>query len=1056
MERDTSKDPTDVLAARPNGRISAPLVINRNSSRKDLFGGRQQQSKTSNGSHARSRSAGLSSDPKPLSPNSRIPRHHSNSPRPLSIKDAYNLVVEAEEREAALGSPSPAPRTWRSRQDGGEKAEKSPSQAQGSRRRTGAGRPVTAPPNRRDTMSSIGSLEADKQGNDDSDSDIDQKIKQFEKEQRHRGADDAQVPGGNKGLFAKSRLGPKVTNTGKELSRKASNDSLESAAPSKGYQPWGLKAGSTSGWLKRATSSPEKRNDNPGANGPTDEPPISAPTPNKSFAWDDADFTAGDLLVSNSPPVKTGRTSSPPYRNTRLDEIRARELEAALKYPDEPPEPPITEDSSSHRRSSGSIEAHSPQSRPLGRTNTKLDEIRAREIESLSRRAVATARLDEIRERNAEARSRSSSPEIPRKSSREVVRESPLLDGRPPQPRSGPLPDDGEHIPDTPITIFRGPSPEVNKSDARAEQEAERSRAASKDSKRDPISRVDSHDLLRRLARATSTSPAPEHQTNKFDAKGARDPALEPGKESTFRNPRKERNAEKAADRPKAVGFAGLRREPSTESVSDKQSKRSSLALSDNDPTERIAGEMQLFAPTDNHSERGSIRAPSPEPEMEDDVEETPRPVRIDPLTQPTPKVTGAYVETPATVKVERPEDIPAILEPGREGTSTDSVAATRGRKVEISIRKPSHTSSAEGDRDAARAKSQSRSFRRAQSLPRARSPLINSVRPPTVKDDLLEIQRTYQIEDSTLDDLEGFFASQDKSPDPASPDQDAKPEPDPIKVEITETQDFLTDQKNTKAINRIGRSLESIRTARKGIERLEDEVSKAKEAGQKAPASKTEMADPQHQTHSDHIASTCPICLAQPPSNMVAYVHVPLPRLWRRRPTFRLTFLGFVVALLSLWYLAESTMCAFYCKPQYCYPGKPCNWSYDDPFWGYAIPVKLDQWTTGGKGRVLVQKVRPEISDWVADVWDVVTRTDIRTVDTRGYDWVQRRQHRRRMLKKGFAKRFVEIERPEDREKYEAWRRARIAKEEADARREMGYPDNDEEETMAADEKLR
>ncbi|KAH8905563.1 hypothetical protein BR93DRAFT_805492 [Coniochaeta sp. PMI_546] len=1055
MERDTSKDPADILATRPNGRTSAPLVINRNGSRKDLFGGRQQQSKASNGSHARSVSATLSPDHKQISPNSRIPRPNSNPPRTFSIKDAYKMVVEAEEKEAAQGSPSPAPRTWRSRLDGGEKTDKSPSQSQGPRRRTGSGRPAAVPPGRRGTVSSVDSLEADAQGNDESDSDIDHKIRQFEKEQQHRDLGESQFSGGGNGLFAKSRLGQKVTETGKELSRKASNGSLDAAASSTGYRPWGLKAGSTSGWLKRAMSSPEKRDDNPGVNGLSGAAPTSVPTPNRSFAWDtDADFTAGDLLVSNSPPVKTERTSSPPrYQNTKLDEIRALEIEVAQKYPVEAPDPTYTEKSSGHRRGSGGLETHSPSSRSIGRTNNKLDEIRAREIESLSRRAVATARLDEIRERNAEARSRSSSPEIPRKSSKEVCRESPLLDDRPPtKHKTGPILEYGEHVPNAPVTSLREASAEVYRSDALEEHKNTGSRAASQDSERNPISRVDSHDLLRRLARAASSSPAPEQPiTTSAEA------VAEPGKESIFRNPGKERNAERAADRPKAVGFAGLRREPSAESVSDK-SKRSSLALSDNDPTERIEREMQLFAPMDNHSERGSIRAPSPEPDMENDIEETPRPVRIDPLTQPTPKVTGAYVETPATVKVERPEDIPlpAIIEPERlaerEGASTDSLAAVRGRKAEASQQKPSHTSFVEGVRDATKQKSESRSFRRAKSLPRARSPLINSVRPPTVKDDLLEIQRTYQIEDSTLDDLDGFFASEVMSPDTASPDRMAEPEA--VKFENLETQDFLNDRKSSKTINRIGRTLESIRTARKGIERLEDEVSRAKETDHKISVPKPEMPDPQYHVHSDNIASTCPICLSQSPKSMVAYVHIPLPRLWRSQPTFRLTVLGFIISVLSLWYVAESTMCAFYCKPEYCYPGKPCNWSYDDPFWGYAIPVKLDQWTTGGQGRVLVQKMRPEIADWVADIWDVVTGTDIRTADTRGYDWEQRRQHRRRMMKRGFVKPFVAS--PEDRDKYEAWRRARIAKEEADARREMGYPDYDEEETMAADERVR
>ncbi|KAB5580774.1 hypothetical protein GE09DRAFT_950905 [Coniochaeta sp. 2T2.1] len=978
MERDTFKDDAaDTLATRPNGRATAPFVINRNGSRKDLFGGRSQQSnKATNGSHARSGSASLSPDPKHSSPGSRIPRLNSNPPRSLGIKEAYRMAEEAEEKEAAQGSPSPAPRTWRSKLESHGKGDKSPSEGQGSRRRPTTGRLSNALSNRRDTASSADSVRADKLGGNDSDSDIDQKIKEFGQEQQHR-------EGASNGLVS------------------------------------------------------------------SDHATKSDPTPNKSFAWEaDADFTAADLLVSDSPPVKTGRPDSPPtYRNTKIDEIRALELEAALKYPDEPSELSNKNDSSGHRRRSENSETHSPSDRPIGRTNTKLDEIRAREIECLSKRAVATARLDEIRERNAEARSRSSSPEIPRKFSRDVLRESLLLADKSSKARTDAAQKGLERTSDTPEAIFKEPSPEVIKDDLGKEERYAGARATSRNTQRDPVSRVDSHDLLRRLARATSTSPAPEQQNKEKDTKDSPDPSEEPEKDDLPRNPRKERNAEKA---PKAVGFAGLRRESSAESLSGGKSKRSSLALSDSDPTERIEREIELFAPMDNHSERGSIRAPSPgDSDMEDDVEETPRPVRIDPLTQPTPKVTGAYVETPATVKPERPASpLPDLVEPSQEGTDSRSLplGTSRGRKVEISLRKPLQTLSAEGERDSAGAKSQSRTFQRSKSLPRARSPLINSVRPPTVKDDLLEIQRTYNIEDSTLDDFDGMFAQ-----DMAADDQDSTP----IKIEITETQDSLTDQKNTKVVNRIGRSLESIRTARKGIERLEDEFSKAEEASHhKTTVLKTEMSNPQHHTHPDHISSTCPACLAQPTSNMVAYVHVPLPRLWRRNPTFRFTLLGLIVSALSLWYVAETTMCAFYCKPLYCYPGKPCQWSHDDPFWGYAIPVKLDQWTTGGQGRALVQKVRPEVEDWMADVWDGITGTDIRTVDTRAYNWEQRRQHRRRMRKKGFVKPFVE--RPEDKEKYEAWRTARIAKEEADARREMGYPDYDDGETMAADERVR
>ena len=87
------------------------------------------------------------------------------------------------------------------------------------------------------------------------------------------------------------------------------------------------------------------------------------------------------------------------------------------------------------------------------------------------------------------------------------------------------------------------------------------------------------------------------------------------------------------------------------------------MAPSDGDPIDRIEAEMKLFAPLDNYSERGSIKAPSlpvsDDERDEDDpcVEETPRAPRADPLTLPTPRVTGAYVETPATVKTEVPRE---------------------------------------------------------------------------------------------------------------------------------------------------------------------------------------------------------------------------------------------------------------------------------------------------------------------------------------------------------------------------------------------------------------
>ncbi|KAG7292314.1 hypothetical protein NEMBOFW57_002349 [Staphylotrichum longicolle] len=429
------------------------------------------------------------------------------------------------------------------------------------------------------------------------------------------------------------------------------------------------------------------------------------------------------------------------------------------------------------------------------------------------------------------------------------------------------------------------------------------------------------------------------------------------------------------------VGFAGLSRRSSAESS---LAKRASFAHSDSDPTERIEGEMKLFAAQENQSERGSLRAPSPEPEEVPD--ETPRPIKIDPLTQPTPRVTGAFVETPATIKVEKLESLAAS--PSAEAMTAET-----------------------------------------------------QTRPPTVRDDLLEIQRANQIDDSTLDDIADLLV-QHELQGPVLGSQGLKSEPS--------SNDRLDRDKELEAYDRMSRSLETgllgIRSAKQGIERLEGKV-----------AHVDTTAHLHHTTHDNSAkgnSPSCPACRGSKPTAdaAVTYVHLPLPRLWYRQPKFRFTLLGLSLFLLSLWYIAESWMCFRYCKPEYCYPGKPCNWSADDPVWGYAIPVKLDQWVTGGQGRSLVRRVRPEASDWLADMLDAAMGVDITTADTSRYSWEQKRQYRRRLAKKGLRKPFVE--RQEDEAVFSGWRSVREANERAQAAQEMGYQ-VDEDERIGRDERL-
>ncbi len=1064
MERDGAGKTEPIPNSRvpqPNTRFTSPLVINSASRRRSLFSRPRPKEDP-----ARPTSSGSVSDPKIASPNStRIPRPAQRPP--FTLSDAYQLAEDEE--EAAQGSPSPAPRLWRSRRESVEKRNartRSPiasdAQQRGELSRKSSGL------SRRDSRDEP---DAPSQQSDHSDSTFDEKLRQYARDKTS-----PEEPGRrSNGLFSRSRLGTRIVETGKELLvRKSSRNSLDSSpspripkattnSPSllqrlSGIRPRSSDASSAREPLDWVHSSKNAHDDLP-------QPGAVLPglqTPNRSFAWQtEADFTAGDLQVSDSPPVAVGRY------NTKIDEIRALEAEVNGRFsdiPDHGPEKssridggrareinparnPADDAVESDRAAGGSHEValdgegRLPSHGPASRASVGLGELRSREIESLSRKALATARLDEFRERNIRT-SRSPSPDIARKTGREPMRAfSPLRDRLRRQENTAWATtgqNEGDRAAESALapTISGQHQPPgktehaSHSSSASGSQEAHRSGSQTKD---------EADDVLRRLAAASGSSPAPEAQMPaESQSPAARD------RDQTER-PRQRRliGGTKGVARP-TVGFAGLSR---TSSVESNLAKRASLVHSDSDPTERIEGEMNLFAPQENQSERGSLRVPSPEPE-EELPNETPRPIKLDPLAQPTPRVTGAFVETPATIKAEKPERCSTIpvdehRKSGRHRLSADSDGEPKppiaqDGKEGTKGRQEKRTQSSRGDRPSGRPSSVS-ARRRARSLSRSRTPLINSARLPTVRDDLLEIQRANQIDDSTLDDVADFFVPhvpsfQGGKPGPTMKDNTKKLESEEL-----------------EAYGRMSRSLETgllgIRVAKEGITRLEKKVA---DAGVQDP--------PQHTAHTDSPKGEslpCPSCRGSrlPADAAVTYVHLPLPRLWHGQEHLRFTLLGLSLFVMSLWYIAESWMCFQYCKPEYCYPGTPCDWSADDPDWGLAIPIKLDQWTTGGQGGRLVRRIRPELADWWADMWDAATGTDITAVDTSFYSWEKKRQHRRRLAKRGLGKPFVA--RQEDKAIFSGWRSVREASERAQRAQEVGYEVVDEDEIIGGDEKL-
>lgn len=778
----------------------------------------------------------------------------------------------------------------------------------------------------------------------------------------------------------------------------------------------------------------------------TSDTRVDIASPEKSYAWQvDEDFTAGDLQVSDSPRIRVdnkafARRRSPDKllgsRNTKLDEIRSRELGR-----------PKLDDI---RLREQQAEIIPPPERPRPRIgHTKLDDIRKLELEGLSKRAIAAAKLEEIKEKNAMYRSVSpeeAKPRLPRSFDR---------------PKST-LDRLAQRIPDTPVTIYK------NRAEADAAEEVT-AREDVRANRLSPERREQSRDLLRRLARAASSSPAPgislspprkneQRLSDKSDAPRAS--SLRRTSNNGRRNSGSTGSRNTDINGKPTVGFTGLAPLSRSQSNESGKSKRSSMH-SEQDPTDRIAGEAKLFAPSDNYSERGSVRAPSPLPDEQDQAADaTPRPNKFDPQSMPTPRVTGAYVETPVTVKVENREISTESIPEKQETKKPDLDPATLFRDKKTSLAWRNRDEEAASDPGSTGKETKSTDGKpRSRSLPRKRPPLKNSARPPSVRDDLLELQRLHNIDDDTIDNLEEILSGKNSSPKlqellqniSAAEDEEVKPVLENLATD-NHDDEVATYEKLGESF-KTGLGLIGVRKDKKSEKDTRHMKDEKKQVDKEIPKKGHEIELKHNHTHQHPSSSTCTLCAEQPAIDTVAYVHFPLPRLFYRTPTFRLTFLGLFLCAVSLWYAAESTMCAVYCRPATCSGPAPCVWSFDDPTFGSALPIKFDQWTTAGYGRAIFTHVSEEVLDWAADVADRAAGRSIESVDVEKLTFTQRKRHRRRLKKRGL------LQAPslayEQRAKWDSWRRERLAQERAREARDMGYSSEYEEESFGSDERV-
>jgi hypothetical protein len=723
------------------------------------------------------------------------------------------------------------------------------------------GSPSPAARNRRDKRESRTSNVSQTSSGDIKTGEADEKLRQYADDQE-RGELLRSLDGSP--LFSRATVGPKVEETGRTLAEKTSVSSFENEPPVRVPKSWGSKAKKNSDWMAKILSpetsieiqdlprdvSSEKQRAvadiplpsvedissvqtlTPPASRPASARPINL-SPEKSQMWQgDLDFTAQSLQISTSPLLRV---------------------------------------------------------KP-----TKLDEIRAREIDSLTARAVATNRLEEIREKISEERS--IADDIARAGlsdpdSRGLLELGDLEEG------ASILARNGHQVPSQNSRMTGG---KVGSSNERGERELDASQREGHD---------DTWQTLRALSRVlTSKSPSPP----RMDEKEVSQPIIVGPS-----------TGEKVAERQTTTRREISSRVSAADANTDikRNSGASTPPKSDADPEERITAEARLFELQDNKSERNSIRVPSRSPSPSDDgkFDETPRPLRLDPMLLPTPRVSGAFIETPApsTRKQRKSRSIPPSskdINVASEGVSSERRGS--GRAV-------SDTSSAAGNARR-RLQQQSGASRRSQSRP-----LLNSARPTTVAEDLRRIKLEAQLEDSTMEDFDAILEAHTRATvDSENNTTILEPILDleyderglPLSAkEIARRVELLTLDRMCQSIKNTS---SSIRDARHGIERLEHQVSSSS-------MSAKDNVDTLH------------------------YIKIPFPRLITYTPdvksgrmgrSWKLTWFGFIITIFFSWLISETVTCNEFCHVNQSL--NPIRTAYSDPFFPWAIPTKLDQWT--------------------------------------------------------------------------------------------------------------
>jgi hypothetical protein len=566
-------------------------------------------------------------------------------------------------------------------------------------------------------------------------------------------------------------------------------------------------------------------------------------------------------------------------------------------------------------------EASMIASTPYVPRSTVLDDIRQREMESLKEQTVATNRLDRIRENSLEETRRPSSSsrtslftatksatttttttsteqvaqvtrspqgrERKRTNSWKIVGRSQAVTG-----------ESSEQAANAPIIMTKKSSETVGMVDSRLLANADTN------APRPPHRREDSHDLLRRLARVSSSTPSPGRVTaSRPQTAPASQPDNTPSKMTS-----------------------------STPALPSQEVKAPGELTKATSTSEKAAVVPEKRPPMETPAETEPMAQSAPallQPPTIPDIDSTPMPVERSPLNAKTPIVTGAWIDTPGPRTAHRP-------------TSNNENPRPRSRSPRKSSpgKKPLQNEIARQPREQI-----------AAPLEPARPTLPRSALEAIVEEARAHVRGPLhedQYGDSTIDSLEDLIADDGEGSENVDPDEDTlqglelPTEPPRTEAERQRRRELVQLHKMNQ---RLRNARTSIRDASRGIKRVEYRVEHGEENGQKIKIVHRDCpcVDGHHTLWSSAWTSFKRL-FYQPAS----------PKRWG------LTWLAILTIAFWVWFISETVawyvyMCVMFFSSShltfpsanYCHPiyatrmvGYGVDMENPRPFFPYAIPT--------------------------------------------------------------------------------------------------------------------